>query len=182
MVLYLLLRERLRRLGIEFHEQKLSGRSRRVGRHSRCIGGTSAQNLLHNCVEAAAAGALNPEKVPLSIGRLGLTVIAHDIHRTLEIGWHGVLGNVPGAGFPRGRHALLTDDGLLANGAAIIKASQFAEAMGVNGVPARQILRTLSTAKHIFTADGTIVLVLVLEALVAFKDANADAHAALVTL
>ena len=49
--------------------------------------------------------------------------------------------------------------------------------MRVNGVTAWQILWRLARGKHIFAADRTVVLVLVLEAVVAMEDIDADTHA-----
>ena len=46
----------------------------------------------------------------------------------------------------------------------------------------RQVLRRLTRREHVFTTDGAIVLVLVLEALMSIKDANRDAHAAFVAV
>ena len=109
---------------------------------------------------------------------LGLAVIAHDIDHALQISGHGMFGNVSGAGFPSRRHALLTHHRLFANWAAVIKASQFSEAMRMNGMSARQVLRRLTRRKHVFTAHRTVVLVLVLEALVCVKDAHRNAHTA----
>lgn len=93
-----------------------------------------------------------------------------------------MLRNIPRPRFPRRRHTLLTHHGLFANGAAVIKAREFAETVGVNGVAAGQVLGGLATTKHVFAADGTVVLVLVLEALVGGKDRDGNAHAALVAV
>lgn len=54
--------------------------------------------------------------------------------------------------------------------------------MGVDGVAAGEILGRLSRRKHIFTADGTIVFVLVLEALVCIEDTDRDAHTAFIAM
>lgn len=51
--------------------------------------------------------------------------------------------------------------------------------MSVNGVAAWQILWRLARRKHIFAADRTVVLVLVLEAVMTMEDIDADTHAAL---
>mmetsp|Transcript_33138 Transcript_33138/g.69608 ORF Transcript_33138/g.69608 Transcript_33138/m.69608 type:complete len:194 (+) Transcript_33138:405-986(+) len=51
--------------------------------------------------------------------------------------------------------------------------------MRVNGVAARQILRTLSRREHVLATHRTVVLVLVLHAAVGVVDAGGDAHAAL---
>lgn len=87
--------------------------------------------------------------------------------------------NVPRPGLPGSRHGLLRDDSLLADGAAIIKASKLAEAMSVNGVTTWQILRRLAGGKHVFATYRTVVLVLVLETVVSVEDVDADTHAAL---
>eukprot|EP00977_Amphora_coffeiformis_P029834 scaffold42983_cov176-Amphora_coffeaeformis.AAC.5 len=54
--------------------------------------------------------------------------------------------------------------------------------MGVNGVSTGQILRRLATTEHVFTTNGAIVLILVLETLVRLKNRDGDAHAALVAV
>ena len=54
--------------------------------------------------------------------------------------------------------------------------------MSVNGMPAGKILGGLSRRKHVFSADRTIVFVLVLEALVSIEDTDRDAHAAFITM
>ena len=54
--------------------------------------------------------------------------------------------------------------------------------MGMNGMSAGQVLRRLSRGKHVFSADGAVVLVLILEALVGIKDTDGDAHATLVAM
>ena len=77
---------------------------------------------------------------------------------------------------------MLTNDRLFANGASIVKTGQFTKAMGVNGVSARQILGRLATAKHVFAANGAVVFVLVLEALVRLKDRDGNAHAAFIAV
>ena len=46
----------------------------------------------------------------------------------------------------------------------------------------RQVLRRLTRREHVFTTDGAIVLVLVLEALVRLKDGYGNAHATLVAV
>ena len=91
-------------------------------------------HLFHDGIERATAGTLNAQKVPLPVGRLDLAIVAHDIHHALQIGRHGVFGNISGPRLPGRRHALLTDDGLFANGAAIVKSGEFAEAVCMNRV------------------------------------------------
>lgn len=89
-----------------------------------------------------------------------------------------MIGNVPSPGFPGGSHALLTDDRLFTDRAAIVKAGEFAKAMCVNGVTTREVLGRLAGREHVLAADRTVVLVLVFEALVGFKDTDGDTHAA----
>jgi len=113
---------------------------------------------------------------------LGLTVIAHDIDHALQISRHGMFGNVTSPGLPGRRHALLTHHRLFANRATVIKASQFSEAVCMYGMATRQVLRRLARREHVFAADRTVVLVLVLEALVRVKDTDRDAHAAFATM
>lgn len=120
--------------------------------------------------------------MPVPSVALGLTIVAHNIDDPLQVGRHGMFRNVSRPGLPGCRHGLLGNDCLFANGAAIIKSSQFAEAVGMNGVAAGQVLRRLARGEHIFSTDGTVVLVLVLEALVGVKDADRDAHAALIAM
>jgi hypothetical protein len=93
-----------------------------------------------------------------------------------------MFGNISGSCFPGCCHALLRDHGLFTDGAPIIKSSQFTEAMGMNGMSTRQILRRLPGGEHIFAANGTIVLVLVLEALVCIEDTHRDTHAAFIAV
>lgn len=140
------------------------------------------QYLLHNCIEGVARWTLYSKKVPVSRMRLGFTIIAHNVHHSLQVWWHGLLGNIPCPRLPGGCHGLLRHDRLLANWTTIIKAGQLTEAMGMNRVATRQILRRLTRGKHVFAADWTIVLVLVLEAIVRVEDVNRNAHAALATM
>jgi len=100
----------------------------------------------------------------------------------LQVGGHGVFGNVAGPGLPRRTHGLLTDHGLLADRAPVIEASELPEAMRVYRVSAGQILRRLAGREHVLAAHRTIVLVLVTEALVRVKDGDGDAHATLVAV
>jgi hypothetical protein len=93
-----------------------------------------------------------------------------------------VFGNVARSRFPRGGHALLTDDSLFANGAAVIKAGEFPETVGVNGVSAGQVLWALARREHVFATDGATVFVLVLEALVRVKDSGRNAHTTFVAV
>eukprot|EP00581_Thalassiosira_minuscula_P035024 CAMPEP_0184451020 /NCGR_PEP_ID=MMETSP0740-20130409/6151_1 /TAXON_ID=385413 /ORGANISM="Thalassiosira miniscula, Strain CCMP1093" /LENGTH=179 /DNA_ID=CAMNT_0026821417 /DNA_START=317 /DNA_END=856 /DNA_ORIENTATION=- len=51
--------------------------------------------------------------------------------------------------------------------------------MRMNGMPARQILRTLPRTEHVLAAHRTVVLVLVRHAIVGAVDGGGDAHAAL---
>jgi hypothetical protein len=102
--------------------------------------------------------------VPLPTNAFGLTVIADDINNTLQISRHGVFHNISRPSFPGRCHALLGHHRLFTNRAAIIEAGEFAKAVRVNGVTAWQILRRLAGSEHIFAADWTIILVLVLEA------------------
>jgi hypothetical protein len=128
--------------------------------------------LFDNRIEGRANRALNTQKMPLPTMRFSFTVVAHDIHNTLQIGWHGMFRYIPCPSLPGRCHALLTHDCLLANGATVVKAGQFAKTVGVNGVTARQILRRLTGREHVFATDGAVVLVLVLEALVSVKDTD----------
>ena len=81
--------------------------------------------------------ALNAKEVPLQAGAFRFAIVAHDINDALQVRGHGVFGNIAGPGLPRRGHTLLTDDRFLTNRTAVIKARQFTEAMGVNGVTAR---------------------------------------------
>ena len=109
-------------------------------------------------------------------------IVAHDIHNPLQIRRHGVFRDITSPGFPSSCHRLLTNNSLFTNGATVVKARKFSKAVGVNGVSAGQILRRLATAEHVFTANWTIVFILVLEALVRLKDRDGNAHAALVAV
>ena len=135
--------------------------------------------MFHHGVERAALWALDAKKVPLQIVCFRFTVITHNIDRSLQIRRHGVFGNVPRSRFPGSGHTLLADNRLFANGASIVKAGKFSEAVRVDSMAAREVLRRLSRRKHVFAADGAVVLVLVLKALVCFKDRRRYAHAAL---
>jgi hypothetical protein len=116
--------------------------------------------------------------VPASSVRLGLTIIAHDIYDSLQIWRHGLFGDIARSSLPGSRHGLLRHDSLLADGATVVKASKFAEAMSVNGVAAWQVLWGLTRGEHVFAAHWAIVLVLILETIVRVKDIDADTHAA----
>ena len=137
-----------------------------------------ANDLLHHGVEAGAMGTLDAQKVPVAILAARLAVVAHDVDDAGQIGGHGLHLDVPRAGGPRGRHGLLADDGLLAYGAAVVEAGELAEAVGVDGVAAGQVLGRLAGGEHVFAAHGTVVLVLVLHAVVIVVDVDRDAHAA----
>jgi hypothetical protein len=140
---------------------------------------SSTHNLLHHRVEGVAFRALNAQKVPFAVVTLGFAVVAHDVDNALQVAGHGMFGNVPGARFPCGGHALLADDRLFANGAAIIKAGKLAKTVCVNGVSAGKILGRLSAGKHVFATHRAVVLVLVAKALMGVEDTDGDAHAAL---
>lgn len=140
------------------------------------------QDLFHDRVKGRTARTLNAQKVPLTSGRFGLTIVAHNIDNPLQVGRHGMFGNIPGPGLPGRRHGLLTDHRLFANRTTVIKAGQFAEAVGVNRVTTGKVLRRLATAKHVLAADGTVVLVLVFEALVRLEYRDRNAHAAFVAV
>jgi hypothetical protein len=120
--------------------------------------------------------------VPYQARTLGFTVVTHNVNNTLQIRWHGVLRNISSPCFPGCGHALLRHHGLFTDGAPIIKSSQFTEAMGMNGMPTGQILRRLPGGEHIFAANGTIVLVFVLEALVCIEDTHRDTHATFIAV
>jgi hypothetical protein len=138
--------------------------------------------LFHHGIERIATGALDTQKVPIASVRFAFAIIAHDIDHSLQIPRHGMFGNISRPGFPRGRHALLRDDRLFANGTTIIKASEFAKTVGMNRMSTWQILWRLAGRKHVFAADGAIVLVLVLEALMRIKDTYRNAHAAFLAM
>ena len=140
------------------------------------------QDLFDHRIERAALRALNAKEMPLQTSTFHFTVIAHDIHDALQVRGHGVFGNIAGPCFPGRGHALLTDDGFLTNGTAIIKTSEFTKAMRVNGMTARQVLGRLTRGEHIFSADGTIVFVFVFEALMRLKDGDGNAHAAFIAV
>jgi len=113
---------------------------------------------------------------------LGFAVVAHNIDNSLQVLRHGLLGNVASASFPCCRHTLLRHDRLFANRTTVVETCKLAEAMGVNGVTAGEILRGLPGGKHIFATHGTIVLVLVLETIVREKDVYGNAHTAFVAM
>jgi hypothetical protein len=138
--------------------------------------------LLDDRIERVAIRALNTKEMPLPSGTFGFAIIAHDIHNPLQVGGHGVLGNVSSAGFPSSRHTLLTHDCLFTDRATVIESREFPETVGVNGVSARQVLWRLPRGEHVLAADGTVVLVLVLEALMGIKDADRNAHATLLAV
>lgn len=120
--------------------------------------------------------ALDPQKVPISCMTLRFAIVAHNVYHSLQIGGHGMLRNVSRPGLPGRRHGLLRDDRLFANGTTVIETSKFAKAVGVNRMPTGQILGRLSRRKHVFAAYRTIVLVLVLETPVGFKDIDRNTH------
>lgn len=144
--------------------------------------GTDRKYMLHDGIKGRATRTLDPQEVPLAAVRFRFTVIAHDIHNTLQIRWHGVFGDITCPGFPRSCHGLLAHNRLFANGATVVEACKLSKAVGMDGMSARQILGRLATAEHIFTADWAVVFILVLEALVRLEDRDGDAHAAFVTM
>jgi hypothetical protein len=145
-----------------------------------CIAG--AQDLLYDGIEGIAAGALNPQKVPYQSWTLGFAVITHNVNDTLQIRWHGMFRNISSACFPGCRHALLRHHGLFTDGASVVKSGQFTEAMGMNCMSTGQILRRLPGGEHIFPANGTIVLVLVLETLMRVENTHRDTHATFIAV
>jgi hypothetical protein len=93
-----------------------------------------------------------------------------------------MLCDISGACFPGSSHGLLGHHRLFANGASVIKACKFAEAMSMNRMTARQVLGRLPGREHIFSADRAIVLVFVLETLVSVKNTDRNTHAAFVAV
>jgi hypothetical protein len=138
--------------------------------------------LLDDRVKRVAIGTLNTKEMPLSPGTFGFAIIAHDIHNPLQVGGHGMLRNVPSAGLPGCRHTLLTHDSLFTDRATVVESREFPETVGVNSVSARQVLRRLTRREHVLATNGTVVLVLVLEALMGIKDADRNAHATLLAV
>ena len=102
-------------------------------------------------------GTLHAQKVPVAVLTARLTVVALDVDDTGQIGGHGLHLNITSACSPRGRHGLLADDGLLADGTAVVETGQLAEAVGVDSMTTGQILRRLAGGEHILAADGTVV-------------------------
>ena len=133
-------------------------------------------DLFDNGVERATVLALDSQKVPLSVVALGFAVVAHNIHYPLQVTGHWMFGNISSSGLPCCRHGLLRDNGLFANGTAIIKASQLAKTVSMYSVTAGQILGRLARGKHIFSADRTIVFVFILETTMCFKHIDGNAH------
>jgi len=117
--------------------------------------------------------------VPIAILALPLAIITHDTHHPRQILRHGLHLDIPRPLRPRRAHARPRHHRLLAYRAPVIEPCQIAKAMRVNGVPARQILRTLSRREHVLATHRAVVLVLVLHAAVGVVDAGGDAHAAL---
>lgn len=144
-----------------------------IGRHD---------DLLDNGVERAARRALNTKKVPVSSMTLCFAIVAHDIDDTLQVGRHWLLRNITSTSFPCCRHALGRHDSFLADWTTIIKAGKLTETMRMNRMTAGQVLRRLARGKHVFATDGTIVLVLVLEAIVRTEHMDANAHATFVAV
>jgi hypothetical protein len=89
--------------------------------------------MLHDSVKTSTLRALYSKKMPVATATLGFTIVAHDVDDTFEIRGHGLFGNVSRASFPGCRHALLAHHRLLANGTAVVKASQLTKAMSMNG-------------------------------------------------
>jgi len=71
---------------------------------------------------------------------------------------------------------LLRDDGFLANGTTVIETGKLSEAVGMDRMAAWQILWRLTRRKHVFSADGTVVFILVLEAPMGFENINRNTH------
>jgi len=117
--------------------------------------------------------------MPIAILALPLAIITHDIHHPRQILRHGLHLDIPRPRRPRRAHARPRHHRLLAYRAPVVESRQIAKAMRVNGVPARQILRTLSRREHVLATHRAVILVLVLHAAVGVVDAGGDAHAAL---
>jgi hypothetical protein len=120
--------------------------------------------------------------MPVASVTLGLAVVTHNVDHSLKVSRHGMLCDISGACFPGSSHGLLGHHRLFANGASVIKAGEFAEAMSMNRMTARQILGRLPGREHIFSADRAIVLVFVLETLVSVKNTDRNTHAAFVAV
>ncbi len=148
----------------------------RVSLIAIAAGSSRTDNLFDYRVEGAAVSALDPQKVPILCMALSFAIVAHNVDHALQIGGHGMLRNVSRPGLPGGRHGLLRNNRLFANGAAVVETCEFAKAVGVNRMSTGQILGRLSRGKHVFAAHRTIVLVLVLITSVAFKDIDRNTH------
>jgi hypothetical protein len=77
---------------------------------------------------------------------------------------------------------LLRNYRFLANGASVVEASELSEAMSMNSMPARQILRRLTTAEHVLSTHRTVVLVFITKTIVGVVDMDTNAHAALLAV
>ena len=137
---------------------------------------------LHNSVKAVAVDALDSKEMPAAILAPTFTVVAQNVHYPRKVRWHGLRGHVPRPLCPHPPHGLLVHDALLADRAPVVMTREGTKAVRVYGVPAREILRSLTGAEHVLAAHGAGRLVLVLEAGVGVVDTNRDAHVATVAV
>lgn len=137
-----------------------------------------AEHLFDHRIEGATVTALDPQKVPVLSVAFRFAIVAHNVHYPLQVAGHRVLGNVSRAGLPRSGHRLLRDHRLFANGAAVVKAGQFAKAVCVDGVAAGQILGRLARGKHVLSAYRAVIFVLIFETPVGVENVDRNAHAA----
>lgn len=135
-------------------------------------------DLVHARVEAVAALALHPQKVPATSKVPFLAVVAAYVHDLGPLGGEGLHLDVPGDGRPRGRHAFSTLSSLLADGAARVVVGELLEAVPVDTVPTGHLVAGAAAAEQVLLADGAVRHVFADLAVVFGEGVVVDAHPA----
>mmetsp|Transcript_8601 Transcript_8601/g.19333 ORF Transcript_8601/g.19333 Transcript_8601/m.19333 type:complete len:333 (+) Transcript_8601:195-1193(+) len=136
-------------------------------------------NIIHHGIKTRTPRTLHAQKVPIAILALHLTIVTHDRNHPRQILRHGLHLNIPRPCLPRRAHGRPRHDRLFTNGTTIIEPGQVTKTMSVNGMPTRQILRTLTRREHVLATDRAVVFVLVRHAIVGIVHGDGYAHAAL---
>ena len=125
----------------------------------RATGG--GDHPLHDGVEARARRALDAKEVPIHTSAPRPAIVAEHVDHPRQVGGHGLHGYVARPRVPRRPHGLAAQYRLLAYRAPPVESGEVAEAVDVDGVPAREVLGGLARGEHVLAAHRAVVLVLV---------------------
>jgi hypothetical protein len=133
-------------------------------------------------VERRAITALNPKKVPSArIIRL-FTVVAGNIYHPSQLRRHLLQCHARRHRIPSWHHALFSFRGFLTNRASGVMGRKLSEALPVNGVAARHLMRGTPRTKEKLLANWAVGFVFSTLAVVIGIQAFVDAHATIVTM